>query len=178
MCTLDTLNNFWLRDSGTYIDKAFVNESNILYEGSSLVGALYLGEQAYSDMGKPIAFIYWTKYFGDGLRKIFLRRVIPSIRLQTQPYMLNVYIDIDQRNTIPLRYSVSAQASGYLWGAGSPVLWGAGGVYVWGSATVSSPTVMQGTEAFWHQLRFEQTGVDTPVEILSYVLALRVRRTE
>jgi hypothetical protein len=174
----DTLDKFWLRDSGTYVNKPFTNESAILYEGSSTIGALYLAEQAYSDLGKPLAFIYWTKYFGDGLRKIFLRRVIPSIRLQTQPYNLNVYIDIDQRNTTPLRYTISAQATGYLWGAGSPVLWGAGGVYLWGSATVSSPTTMQGTEAYWHQLRFEQTGVDTPVEILSYLLEMRVRKTE
>lgn len=174
-CVLwDTLNNFWLRDSGTYIDKAFVNESNELYEGSSLVGALYEAEQAYSDLGKPIEFVYWTKYFGDGLRKILLRRVIPSIRLQTQPYDLNVYIDIDQRNTIPLRYSIDAQASGELWGGGETF----GGGSLWGSATVSNPTVLRGTEAFWHQIRFEQTGVDTPVEILSYILEMRVRRTE
>lgn len=174
----DTLNNFWLRDSNTYINKPFVNEVNVLYEGSSLIGSLYLAEQAYSDLGKPIAFVYWTKYFGDGLKKILLRRIIPSIRLQTQPYNLNVYIDIDQRNTIPLRYQVNAQASGFTWGQGSPVLWGAGGVYLWGSATVSNPTTMQGTEAFWHQIRYEQTGVDTPVEILSYILQFRVRRTE
>lgn len=174
----DTLNNFWLRDSGTYVDKPFVNETNQLYEGSSLVGALYYAEQAYSDLGKPIAFVYWTKYFGDGLRKIFLRRVIPSIRLQTQPYELSLYIDIDQRNTTPLRYTVSAQASGYLWGQGSPVNWGAGSPYLWGSNIVSTPSPLQGTEAYWHQLRFEQTGVDTPVEILSYVLEMRVRRTE
>lgn len=170
----DTLNNFWLRDSGTYVDKPFVNEDNELYEGSSLVGALYLGEQAYSDLGKPIEFIYWTKYFGDGLRKILLRRLIPSIRLQTQPYELNIYIDIDQRNTIPLRYSVSAQASGSSWGGGDT--WADG--TLWGSATVSNPTILRGTEAFWHQIRFEQTGVDTPVEILSYMLQMRVRRTE
>jgi hypothetical protein len=174
----DTLNNFWLRDSGTYIDKPFLNEVGELYEGSSLVGALYNAEVAYSDLGKPIEFIYWTKYFGDGIRKILLRRVIPSIRLQTQPYELNIYIDIDQRNTIPLRYTIDAQASGGLWGEGSPWLWGAGGDIQWGSATVSSPTVLRGTEAFWHQIRFEQTGVDTPVEILSYVLEMRVRRTE
>lgn len=174
----DTLNNFWLRDSGTYINKPFVNESNQLYEGSSLVGALYYAEQAYSDLGKPIAFVYWTKYFGDGIRKILLRRLIPSIRLQTQPYNLNIYIDIDQRNTIPLRYTINAQASGYLWGQGTPADWGHGSPVLWGSATVSNPTVLRGTEAYWHQIRFEQTGVDTPVEILSYVLELRVRRTE
>lgn len=174
----DTLNNFWLRDSGTYIDKPFVDHDNILYEGSSLVGAYYLAEQAYSDLGKPIEFIYWTKYFGDGLRKILLRRLIPSIRLQTQPYELNIYIDIDQRNTIPIQYTIDAQASGYLWGEGSPVNWGEGDPILWGSNTVSTPNVLRGTEAFWHQIRFEQTGVDTPVEILSYVLELRIRRTE
>ena len=174
----DTLNKFWLRDSNTFINKPFVNEEAELYEGSALVGALYKAEQAYSDLGAPIEFIYWTKYFGDGLKKIFLRRFIPSVRLQTQPYDLNIYIDIDQRNTIPLRYSLNAQASGYTWGTGSPVTWGAGDPILWGSATVSNPTIFKGTEAFWHQIRFEQTGVDTPVEILSYVLQMRIRRTE
>lgn len=178
-CVLwDTINNFWLRDNNTYIDKPFTTETNTLIEGSSLVGAVYRAEQAYSDMGKPIAFQYWTKYFGDGLRKIFLRRVIPSIRLQTQPYMLNLYIDIDQKNTNILRYTASALASGSTWGGGSTITWGGGSSIIWGSQTVSTPKPIQGTEALWHQLRFEQTGVDTPVEILSYVLQMRVRRTE
>lgn len=170
----DTLNNFWLRDSETYIDKPFVNEENELIEGSSLVGAVYNAEQDYSDLGKPIEFIYWTKYFGDGLRKIFLRRVIPSIRLQSQPYNLNIYIDIDQRNTIPLQYTLAAQASGAEWGDGSE--YGDGTMF--GSAVVSQPKTLRGSEGLWHQIRFEQTGVDTPVEILSYVLQLRIRRLE
>lgn len=174
----DTINNFWLRDSGTYIDKPFLNESNQLIEGSSVVGAIYYGEQAYSDLGKPIAFVYWSKYFGDGLRKIFLRRVIPSIRLQTQPYNLNVYIDLDQRNTIPLQYTMSAGATGNTWGGGATTTWGAGSTVAWGSAVVSTPKPLQGSEAYWQQIRYEQTGVDTPVEILSYLLQLRIRKTE
>lgn len=174
----DTTNKFWLRDSQTYIDKPFVTETNRLIEGSAFVGAIYYAETAYSDLGKPIPFIYWTKYFGDGLHKMFLRRLLPSIRLQTQPYNLNIYIDIDQRNTTPLRYTVSAQASGSLWGGGATTTWGAGTTVLWGSATVSGSNPLQGTEAFWHQIRYEQTGVDTPVEILSYILQLRVRRLE
>jgi hypothetical protein len=170
----DTLNNFWLRDSGTYIYRPFITEDDTLIEGSSLVGQLFYAEQQYSDIGKPIDFAYWTKYFGDGLHKILLRRLIPSIRLQTQPYDLDVMIDIDQRNTTPIRYTVSAQASGEVWGGGET--WAGGAT--WGSATVSSPTIMQGTEAYWHQIRFEHSGVDTPVEILSYMLQVRVRRTE
>lgn len=170
----DTLNDFWLRDSGTYIYRPFTTEDDTLIEGSSLVGQLFYAEQQYSDMGKPIAFAYWTKYFGDGLHKILLRRLIPSIRLQTQPYDLDVMIDIDQRNTTPIMYTVDAQASGSTWGSGET--WAGGAV--WGSATVSSPTIMQGTEAYWHQIRFEHSGVDTPVEILSYMLQIRVRRTE
>jgi len=170
----DTLNNFWLRDSGTYIYRPFTDEEAELIEGSSLIGALYNAESQYSDMGKPIAFAYWTKYFGDGLHKMLLRRLIPSIRLQTQPYDLDVMIDIDQRNTVPIQYTVDAQAFGGTWGGGDT--WAGG--QTWGSATVSSPTIMQGTEAFWHQIRFEHVGVDTPVEILSYMLQIRVRRTE
>lgn len=171
----DEINKFWLRDSGTYIGKCFVNESNELIEGSSLVGAVYNAEQAYSDLGKPLDFKYWTKYFGDGLHKIFLRRVIPSIRLQTQPYNLSVYIDMDQKGNIPLQYSISAQAAGSTWGGGD--LW-TDLVTTWGSEAVSTPSIMQGSEAFWHQVRFEQNGVDTPVEILSYILQFRSRRLE
>lgn len=171
----DDINKLWLRDSGTYVERPFIDEANALIEGSSVVGTIYRAEQQYSDMGKPIQFVYWTKYFGDGLHKIFLRRVIPSIRLQTQPYNLNVYIDMDQRGNIPLQYTVSAQASGDSWGGGG--LW-TDNITVWGSATVSTPTIMQGSEAFWHQIRFEQTGTDTPVEILSYILQLRSRRLE
>jgi len=171
----DDINRVWLRDSNTYVDKSFVNESEELYEGSSQVGSIYYAEQAYSDMGRPIAFKYWTKYFGDGIHKIFLRRVLPSIRLQTQPYDLSVSIDMDQKGNVPLQYTISAQASGTSWGGGT--VW-TDNVTVWGSSTVSTPTILQGSEAFWHQIRFEQTGVDTPVEILSYLLQFRSRRIE
>ena len=170
----DTINSLWLRDTNTYIHRPFTTEDGTLIEASSLTGTLLYSERQYSDMGKPINFIYWTKYFGDGLHKIFLRRIIPSIRLQTQPYMLDVKIDIDQRNTTPITYTVNAQASGAVWGGGS--LWADG--TTWGSATVSSPTIMRGTEAYWHQIRYEHSGVDTPVEILSYMLQIRVRKTE
>lgn len=169
----DTINNFFLYDTETYCDMPIVLENNTLVEGSSLFGALFYAEQAYSDMGKPISFKYWTKYFGDGLRKIFLRRVIPSIRLQTQPYDLDVLIDINQLNTASIRYTVEAQASGATWAGGDS--WADG--TTWGSATVSTPESLQGTEAYWHQIRYEQSGVDTPVEILSMVLETRVRRT-
>jgi hypothetical protein len=168
----DTLNKFWLRDSNTYIDRPFVGETNILYEGSSVIGAVMKAEQAYSDMGKPIDFIYWTKAFGDGLHELFLRRVIPSIRLQTQLYSLNMYIDTDQRNTNSIVYSLPAQASGETWGGGTT--WGDG--TTWGSATVSTPDPKTGSDGYWHQIRFEQNGVDTPVELLSYILQVRNRR--
>lgn len=171
----DDINRVWLRDSNTFIDKSFINESDELYEGSSQVGAVYLSEQKYSDLGKPIEFKYWTKYFGDGIHKIFLRRVLPSIRLQTQPYNLRVNIDMDQKGNVPLQYTISAQAGGSTWGGGSA--W-TDNVTVWGSTSVSTPTILQGSEAFWHQIRYEQTGVDTPVEILSYLLQFRSRRIE
>lgn len=171
----DALNKFWLRDSNTFIDKSFVNESNVLIEGSSRVGAVYLADQAYSDMGKPLVFKYWTKYFGDGLHKLFLRRLIPSVRLQTQPYNLSVKLDMDQLNTTSITSTISAQATGHTWGSG--YLWGTSAI-TWGSAVVSTPNPIAGTEAYWHQIRFEQTGVDTPVEILSYILQFRSRRLE
>lgn len=171
----DVINSFFLYDTETYCDMPLVLENNTLVEGSSLFGALFYAEQAYSDLGKPISFKYWTKYFGDGLRKIFLRRVLPSIRLQTQPYSLGVYIDINQLNTASIRYTVAAQASGITWGGGSS--WAGGSSTAWGSAAVSTPSTLKGTEAYWHQIRFEQSGVDTPVELLSYVLEQRIRRT-
>jgi hypothetical protein len=170
----DSINNFWLYDTETYCDMPFVTETNVLIEGSSLAGVLYYAEQAYSDLGKPISFKYWTKYWGDGLRKIFFRRIVPSIRLQTQPYNLNVKFDINQLNTASIAYTVNAQASGITWGGGSN--WAGGSSVVWGSAVVSTPQTLKGTEAFWLQVRFEQVGADTPVEILSYVLEQRVRR--
>lgn len=169
----DVLNKFFLYDTETYCCNPIVLEDSRLIEGSSLAGCYYYAEQAYSDMGKPISFKYWTKYFGDGLHKSFLRRIIPAIRLQTQPYNLSIKIDIDQRNTTPLNYTINAQASGTLWG--STATWGSS--TVWGSAAVSSPQTLKGTEAYWHQIRIEQNGVDTPVEILSYILAFRNRRT-
>lgn len=169
----DTLNNFWLKDTNTYVDKPFTTQDDTLIEGSSLIGAVYRAEQAYSDLGRPIEFLYWTKIFGDGLRKLFLRRFTPSIRLQTQPYSLNIYIDIDQNNVNVLSYTLDALASGSTYGSGALY-----GTATYGSRAVGIPETFAGTEAYWHQIRYEQTGVDTPVELLSYVLQVRVRRTE
>jgi len=170
----DILNKVWLRDSNTFIDKPFTGESNTLYECSSRTGTVFRAEQQYSDLGRPIDFKYYTKYFGDGIHKIFMRRVIPSIRLQTQPYNLSVNIDINQQNNSSIRNTISAQSVGYTWGSG--ITWGSG--KTWGSLNTSIPTVIAGTEAYWHQIRFEQNGVETPVEILSYILQLRTRRIE
>jgi hypothetical protein len=135
---------------------------------------VFKAEQQYSDLGRPIDFKYYTKYFGDGIHKIFMRRVIPSIRLQTQPYNLSVNIDINQQNNSSIKNTISAQSVGYTWGSG--ITWGSG--KTWGSLNTSIPTVIAGTEAYWHQIRFEQNGVETPVEILSYILQLRTRRIE
>lgn len=170
----DILNKVWLRDSNTFIDKPFVGESNLLYECSSRTGTVFKAEQQYSDLGRPIDFKYYTKYFGDGIHKLFMRRVVPSIRLQTQPYSLSVNIDINQQNNSSIKNTISAQSVGYTWGSG--ITWGSG--KTWGSLNTSIPTIIAGTEAYWHQIRFEQNGVETPVEILSYILQFRTRRIE
>lgn len=168
----DIINNAWLRDNGTYITKPIVDESGRLIEGSSEVGRVYIGEVAFSDIGAPIAFQYYTKYFGDGLHKFFMRRAATSIRLQSRPHNIDVFIDIDQRNTNSLSYTINAAATGYIWGGGAT--WGGGAV--WGSEVVSVPTILRGTEALWQQIRYQKTGVDIPVEILDYLIQIRSRR--
>lgn len=168
----DSINSFWLQDTNTYVKHPINTEDNELVEFSPLVGQAFTGEQQYSDVGKPIDFQYRSKYFGDGLRKIFMRRLAPSIRLQTLDYDIDLKIDIDRRNTTPITYTIDAQATGAEWGDGSE--WADG--TLWGSATVSTPKTYQGSEGYWHQIRFEHEGVDTPVEILSYEMELRVRR--
>lgn len=170
----DSINSFWLRDNGTFIDRPFVLEDDTLIEGSCVVGAMYVAEQQYSDLGRPIDFEYYTNYFGTGLNKIFLRRMLPAVRLQSAAYSINVAIDIDQRNTEVITDTIDAQASGSEWG--STETWGGGAT--WGSATVSTPKPITGTEAFWHQIRFSKEGVETPVEILAILLQIRTRRVE
>lgn len=170
----DTINKLWLRDTGVFVARPFTTEDQTLIEGSSVVGTLYFAESDYNDLGRPINFKYYTNYFGSGLNKIFLRRVLPAVRLQTAPYDIDVMLDMDQRNTAAISYTISAQASGSSWG--SSETWG--GSAVWGSATVSTPKPLAGTEAFWHQVRFEKNGVNTPVEILSILLQMRTRRVE
>lgn len=169
----DTINSFWLIDTDTYIAHPFTTEDNSLVECSSLAGQAYNGEQQYSDLGKQIDFKWWSKYFGDGIHKMFMRRLIPSIRLQTLPYSIDLFIDIDQRNTTSIQYTIDAQASGSTWGGGDN--WGASAT--WGSAVVSTPKTYSGTEAYWHQVRIEHEGVETPVEILAFEMELRTRRT-
>jgi hypothetical protein len=168
--------NYWYWDTEIYAGYATVFNSQtdfeVLVHGSSLVGAIYYAETGTSDLGKPILFEYWTKYysFGHPSKKHRIKRLYVFFRAGSGPYNIDVQIDVNSANK-PTSNPVNLGASGATWGAFE---WGEG--YVWGGDVLQPVRITVPGQAREHQIRFVQYGVDNPVDILGFTLYTRLRR--
>jgi len=148
-------------------------DNNRLIEISSKVGAAYYAEENYSDLGKPIAWNYWTmyKYYTSAAAKDRIKRFRPVIRAVTAAYTMLIGKDIDFENKPDMRtYYVSGQ--GATWGGGE--LWGGG--EVWGSKRLVDRASGMSRRGKHTQYRFEKEGVETPVEMVGYISQVKPGR--
>lgn len=179
MLLLDlTYSNFQKRDFQWFMDTGrpvagsleWNQDNNELIEFSSRTPWMLRGEQNYSDVGKAIAFRYWTKYknYGSSASKKRIKRFRPFLRTVTSDYSLLIGRDLDFQNDPDMReYLVSG--GGAKWGA-----------FVWNDGTkfgkrkyIDKKSAMSG-RGNQIQYRFEREGVETPVEIYGYFCLLKV----
>lgn len=164
----------WFLDTDTYFGFTanMYKDNNKLAEASNLVGAVYYAEQDYNIVGKPIDFQYWTKYhsFGNSSAKKQIRRLYPLFRSQETPFEIEIQVDKDLRGQ-PVSYPLNTQGEGPLWGEFS---WGDG--TEWGSTALIDPKLNIAGQAIYFQLRFIQNGANTPIELLGYILYVRLKR--
>lgn len=177
-CLIYDLNfNEWIRDENVYCGGAIElnsqSDNSVLLAYSSLVGAMYTVEVGTSDMGKPIEFDYWTKYFSfdHPSRKHRIKRLYTYFRPGSSFYAINVQIAVDPTTT-PTDNYVNLGASGSVWGGGA--LWGGGAT--WGGNILAPTRLSIGGQARQHQIRFIQHGVDNPVQVLGFSTYTQLRR--
>jgi len=175
MLLFDIVYKQWFRDTERPVGGCleWYLDDNRLIEFSSAVGALYYAEQDYSDLGSPIEFAYWTAYkmYTSGAAKDRVKKFRPVLRAADQAYYMMVGKDIDFQNSPDMRaYFVSGQ--GTTWGGGA--LWGGGAV--WGTQRLVDNASGMSRRGKHTQYRFEKTGVETPVEILGYIAAIKAGR--
>lgn len=169
--------NYWYWDTEIYANSAAVfnsqTDNQVLVHGSSLAGVIYYAETGTSDVGKPIKFEYWTKYysFGHPSRKHRIKRLYVFFRAGTGPYYVDVQIDVNELNN-PTSNPVYLGSNGALWGGGS--LWG--GTAEWGGDVIEPVRLTIPGQARKHQIRFVQYGVDNPVDILGFTTYTKLRR--
>jgi len=175
MLLFDTVYKQWFKDEGRLVGGAleWYLDGNELIEFSSRVGALYYGERDYSDMGKPINFKYWTAYkmYTSGAAKDRVKKFRPVLRAASNAYYMMIGKDIDFQNSPDMRpYFVSGQ--GTTWGGGA--VWGGGAR--WGSKRLVDNKAGMSRRGKHTQYRFEKEGVETPVELLGYIAAIKSGR--
>jgi len=167
MALYDIVYKQWFLDTGKSImgSLEWTLDDNELVEFSSKVGAIFKGDQGYSDAGKPLDFKYWTAYkaYGSGAAKDRIRKFRPIVRTSDADYTLLVGKDIDFNNTPDMREYI-VNGGGAKWGQ-----------FVWGDGTkwgrkklIDQPSAMSGRGKHT-QYRFERKGVETPVELYGYI---------
>lgn len=140
--------------------------------GSGSVGALYIGEIGFSDMGKPIAFEYFTTYYDFGAPDNYkqVRRLYVHLRRADWNGSVTVGVDADFSGS-PTEDTVNVFTSGSIWGE---VTWGS---FTWGGGEqyVRYRTTVPGQHTNF-QVRISKTGVDTPVYFIAYSMHIRLKR--
>lgn len=150
--------------------------------GSSRVGALYYGDQGYSDLGKPIAFDWWSKYmsFGAPAAKHRVKRYYVFLQGYDGNYSVDCQVDQDNLNS-PASNLVSVDAAAHKYGD-SGLLYGSvangGSGLTYGDSIVQPQRISIPGAYRKTQFRFVESGVDHQVGILgftTYVLPKKPR---
>lgn len=167
----------WMLDTEVYVGQVGIfngqTDDNKLVEASSLAGVLYYGETGNSDLGKPILFDYYTKYFSFDApaHKHRIKRLYTFFRPGDGPYYITVGVDANE-NDSPSETQVYLGTDSSTWGGGDT--WGS--TAVWGGTVIEPTRISVPGQARKHQVRFTQHGVDNPVEILGFTVMYSIRR--
>ena len=163
----DLVNGGWFIDNNAYISRAIRYQAKgdpiKLLECSSLVGQVFVAEQQYSDLGKPIKLEYFDAPLCMGDPGVFKQILFYYVRFvaQNASYTVDCQMDKELQNS-PASTFVQMQGGGAKWGS---VNWGS---FLWGQSNFDEATVPVNGEYRWFQPRFVITGADTPIELQGY----------
>lgn len=166
----------WLSDEFTYtgygINWDSQSDTDQFVLGSSSVGALYYGELGNSDLGKPIALDWWSKYmsFGVPAAKHRIKRYYVFLQGEDGNYSVDCQVDQDGLNS-PASNVVDVDIATHKYGDSGLVY---GSIASGGSGLIYGDSVLQPVRisvpgAYYKtQFRFVQSGVDNPIGILGF----------
>lgn len=167
----------WFLDTDTFTRLPVVRtlEANELVEASSVVGALYLGEVDYAQLGAPIDWKYWTNYkkYASGIAKDRVRTFRAIFEAPDKTNTVQVGKDADFDNDATMK-NVLLQTSGIVYDGGetynSPTA-------IYGLGTrVADPRVALSGRAKNTQYRFQKYGAYTPVRLYGYEAIIKSGR--
>lgn len=172
----DLVFNEWMNDENVYT--GFGNEWNSQsdtgqwIQASSQVGALYYGDRGFNDVGKPIAFDWWSKYlsFGVPAARHRVKRHYVFLQGEDGNYSVDCQVDEDNLNS-PTSNMVSVDVATHTYGDaglvyGSVASGGSGLTY--GDGVLYPVRLNVPGQYYKTQFRFVNSGVDQPVDILGW----------
>jgi len=172
----DLVFNEWMNDEYIYtsfgVEWNSQSDTGQWIQASSQVGALYYGDVGYNDVGKPIAFDWWSKYlsFGVPAARHRVKRHYVFLQGEDGNYSVDCQVDEDNLNS-PTSNLVSVDVATHKYGDaglvyGSTVSGGSGLIY--GDGVLYPIRLNVPGQYYKTQFRFVNSGVDQQVDILGW----------
>lgn len=168
--------NEWMNDEDVYtgygIEWNSQSDTGQWVQASSEVGALYYGDQTFSDMGKPIAFDWWSKYlsFGTPAAKHRVKRHYVFLQGEDGNYFIDCQVDEDNLNA-PTSNLVNVNVATHLYGDPGLVygtIANGGSGIIYGDEVLQPQRLNVPGQHYKTQFRFVNSGVDQQVDILGW----------
>lgn len=176
----------WLNDEDTFtglgIEWNSQSDTNQWVLASAQVGALYYGDQGFSDVGKPIAFDWWSKYlsYGTPAAKHRVKRHYVFLQGEDGDYSVDCQVDEDNINnpsSNPINVNVASNTYGMEGLVYGSIGSGGSGI-TYGDGVLQPVRINVPGQYYKTQFRFVNYGVNQQVDILGwtdYVLFKRPR---
>lgn len=169
----------WFLDTDTFTRLPLIRtqEDNVLVEASSVVGALYIGENEYAQLGAPIDWKYWTNYkkYLSGISKDRVKRFRAIFESPDRTFSVDVGKDADFDND-PTFKTVTLETSGIVYDGGET--YGSPTAIYGRGARIADPKVSLSGRAKNTQYRFQKYGAFTPVRLYGYEAVVKSGRLQ
>lgn len=166
----------WLNDEDVYtsygIEWNSQSDTGQWIQASSKVGALYYGDQTYSDVGKPIAFDWWSKYlsYGNPAARHRVKRHYVFLQGEDGNYNIDCQVDEDNLNS-PTSNPVNVNVASNIYGVGSDIYGttaNGGSGLTYGDGVLYPIRLNVPGQYYKTQFRFVNSGVEQPIDILGW----------
>lgn len=166
----------WLNDEDVYtgygIEWNSQSDTGQWIQASSVVGALYYGDQGYNDVGKPIAMDWWSKYlsYGNPAARHRVKRHYVFLQGEDGNYDVDCQVDEDNLNS-PTSNLVNVNVANNLYGVGGHIygsIANGGSGLIYGDSVLYPIRLNVPGQYYKTQFRFVNSGVDQPVDILGW----------